>query len=157
MRKVIKAIPIILAVVLLLVSCNSTKKEVEYPDIRPGMEVLFDAKPDVEKMDLIDPMTSYWNIAYNSKVIADAAYEWREFSSAEELFLSTVETIWPVDISDACGAIFALVPTDPQLVEQQGAIAFLYANYENHVQMFVNWKAYAEALEEFITALAENC
>lgn len=154
-RRTLKAIPVMLAVSLLLVSCASTRKaeKVETPDIKPMVEKLFDARP-TDELDLIDPMVSYWNIAYNSKVIADSAYEWKDYSGKEAELIEFVTEMWPFDISEASALVLALVPTDPELVEDLAPIAYLYYNYGNHVEMYVNWKNYAEAMEDYLVELS---
>lgn len=153
MRRFTKLIPIFIAMALLFVSC-ATKTAPEYPNIRPMMEKLFDAKPQNELDEIIDPMKYYWDIAINSKILADASYAWKEFSIAEEAFIGIVAEMWPVDISESSGVVLALVPTDPELLEESAPIAYMYKNYANHVQMYVDWKAYAEALGEYIQSLA---
>ena len=86
-----KAITIIIAV-LLLVSCKTSEPavQVEPIDIAPSMEILFDARPDNSKLNIITDIKTIEDIVHNSAEYVKAWEEWETYAYTLEDFIEEV-------------------------------------------------------------------
>ena len=86
------SVVILMIGLVLLTGCRTTEQAKPEPiNIKPSMEILFDARPDDNKIDIILEIKSIEDIVYNSAEYLKAWELWETYALSLEEYLLELE------------------------------------------------------------------
>lgn len=84
---------ILVLAVILLTGCKHTEQKVEPIDYGPGIELLFDTRPDNNRLYIIEDVKTVDDIVSNSATYLMAWELWEVYAESLEDYLNTIRNL----------------------------------------------------------------